>query len=114
MSRPAIAAGLYLLCMAGLAYGLAERQVGYGSDLVGVLILALLAVVHLATGAGVARWWAIALPAVAVLVAVPAGYPDANRGEPLPIWMGLAFLAPVGALLIAMGVAAMRLTRLGA
>ena len=106
MGRPLLASGLYFVCMAGFVYGLGERQVGYGSDVAGALVLAALAVLQVVTGFGAARWWAILLPALAVLVAIPAGYPDANRGsDPLPIWIGLAFLAPVGALLVAAGVA---------
>ncbi len=68
------------------------------------LVLIWLALLHLATGAGVARWWALALPALAVLLAVPAGYPDSGRGEPWPIWMGLALWSPVLVILIAAGV----------
>ena len=90
--------------MAAFVYGVAEPQAGYGSDVAGVLGLVGLVVLHVATGFGTARWWAVLLPAVAVLVAIPAGYPDGYRGEPLPIWFGLAAFSPVGALLIAAGV----------
>jgi peptidoglycan/LPS O-acetylase OafA/YrhL len=99
--------------MAAFTYAIADREVGYGWDVAGVLILAVLAALHFATGIGVARWWAIALPALAVLIAIPAGYPDVSHGEPLPVWMGLAFWAPAGVLLVALGVAAAQLTRLG-
>jgi hypothetical protein len=39
-------------------------------------------------------------------LAVPAGYPDANKGEPLPIWLGLAVVSPVAVILVALGAAA--------
>jgi uncharacterized membrane protein YhaH (DUF805 family) len=63
------------------------------------------ALFHFAIGFATGRWWAAVLPWLAVLAAIPAGYPDANKGEPFPIWFGLAwFVAPIGCLLIAIGV----------
>jgi len=109
--RPLGVSVLYLACMAGFVYGIAEQQVGYGSDVTNVVVLGGLVVLQVATGWGAAHWWAVPLPAVAVLIALPAGYPDDLRGEPLPIWFGLAVFAPIGALLIATGVGAARLLR---
>jgi hypothetical protein len=83
----------------------AERQLGFGSDAAFALFVAVAAVAHFATGFAVGRWWAVVLPALAVLAAIPAGYPDANKGEPFVIWFGLAWLvAPGGTALIALGV----------
>jgi hypothetical protein len=88
-------------------YGLAERQAGFGSDVAWVVFVIVGGALHLTTGFVIGRWWAIALPILAILAAVPAGYPDDSRGEPLPIWFGVAwFIAPVGAVLIVLGVIA--------
>ena len=106
MGRLYVVSGLYLACMAGFVYGFADHQVGYGSDVASVLVLVVLVALHVATGVGARRWWVVVLPVVAVLLAIPAGYPDARRGEPLPIWFGLALVAPAGALLIGVGSAA--------
>lgn len=93
--------------MAAYAYGIAARQVGYGNDLTGALILAALVGLHLLTGFTAARWWIVVMPIVAVLVALPADYAPYPRGEPFPIWFGLAVIvAPGGIILAAVGVAA--------
>jgi hypothetical protein len=113
MSRSTLAAGAYLALMAVYTYVVAESQLGYGSDVAGVLILLSLLLLHVAAGVAVARGWAILLPALAILIAMPAGYPNQARGEPLPIYMGLAFFSPAFFLLIAVGVAIARRTRLG-
>lgn len=105
------AALAYLACMAVFAYAVAERQVGYGNDAANAAILAGVALLHLAAGLAVGRWWAVLLPAASVVIALPAGYPDANQGEPLPIWLGLALTAPVACVLIAAGVATWNLAR---
>jgi peptidoglycan/LPS O-acetylase OafA/YrhL len=94
----------YLGLMAIWIYWVLERQLFYGNDTASWLLLAGLIVAHVAAGALVARWWALALPALAVLLAVPAGYPDANKGEPLPISLGLALFSPLALLLVATGV----------
>lgn len=90
-------------------YAIASRSVGYGSDAADAVILAGLVVVHLATGWFATRWSALFLPALAIVIAVPAGTPV--RGEdPLPIWFGIATLIALpGAALIAAGVGARRL-----
>ena len=66
---------------------------------------------HLGTGYAIGRWWAFALPVLAILAAVPAGSPDENRGEPFAIWLGLAlFAAPAAVGATAVGVALRRLS----
>jgi peptidoglycan/LPS O-acetylase OafA/YrhL len=105
-----VAAG-YLAAMTVWIYAIALPQVGYVSDVAGAVFLAALAAVHVATGWGVGRWWAVLLPAVAVVLALPAGTPE--RGdEPFPVWFALAvFIAPPGTLLIALAVTARRWPR---
>jgi peptidoglycan/LPS O-acetylase OafA/YrhL len=99
--REIVVAAVYLAAMAAWIYGVARPQVGYGSDAAAVGFLVVLAAVHLGAGWGIGRWWAVLLPLVAIVLALPAGTPE--RGEdPLPIWFGVAvFIAPAGALLIA-------------
>ena len=74
-----------------------------------MLFFGAVAALHLLTGYVVGHRWVLALPLLAVLVAVPAGSPDSNRGEPLAIWVGLGlFAAPLGLLAAAVGVALRR------
>ncbi len=99
----------YFAAMAFWIYGIARPQVGYGSDTVGVVALVALGTLHLATGWLIGRWWAVLLPAVVVLMSIPAGTPTQGE-EPFPIWFGLLWLvAPLGALLIAVATAIRRL-----
>jgi ABC-type uncharacterized transport system permease subunit len=87
-------------------YDGAERQLGFGNDIAWVVFAGVVLLAHFVVGAAVRRWWVLVLPVAGVLAAVPAGYPDANRGEPFPIWLGLAlFAAPLGVAAIAVGVA---------
>ena len=41
-------------------------------------------------------------------ISVPSGYPDANNGEPWPIWASLAVFTPIALLSAAIGVAVAR------
>lgn len=73
--------------------------------------LPVLIIAQLVAGFAVSRWWAALLPVVVVFVSMPAGYPPITPeyAEPLPIWFGLAVAAPVGCLLVAIGVATRKL-----
>jgi len=100
-----LAAGVsYLGLMAFWIYWLLDRQLFYGNTTAAWAMLALLAGVQVAVGFLVARWWALVLPLLAVVLSVPAGYPSANKGEPLPIWLGLGVFSPIAVLLAAVGV----------
>ena len=92
--------------MAVWIYWMLERQLFYGSDAATWVMLACFGVVNLAAGVLVARWWALLLPVLAVVLALPAGFPDANKGEPLPIWFVPVIFSPVAFALIGLGVAA--------
>lgn len=81
-----------------------ERQLFYGDSGAGLALLVVLAAVQLAAGVLVGRWWALALPVLAVVLAIPAGYPDANKGEPWPISLSLALWCPVALLLVGIGI----------
>ena len=93
-------------------YDGAERQLGFGNDAAWIVFAVSVVVAHLVVGAAVGSSWVVLLPVIAVLVAVPAGYPDANRGEPFPIWLGLAvFAAPLGVVASAVGIGIRRTLR---
>ena len=101
----AIAVTAVYLALAGVwIYWVLERQLFYGNPNADWVMLALLAGIHVLVGVLAARWWALLLPVLAVVLSVPAGYPSANKGEPLPIWLGLAFFAPIAVGLVAIGV----------
>jgi hypothetical protein len=101
-----IAVGAYLVASLVWVYWILDRQLFFGSDVAAGIGLGVAATVHLGLGFVLARWWALALPFVPVLLAAPIGYPSANRGEPLPIWLGLLLWAPVAIALVAIGIGA--------
>jgi hypothetical protein len=98
----------YVALMAVWIYWMLERQLFFGSDAASWVVLVCFGAVNLVTGLLVARWWALLLPVLAVILSLPAGFPDANKGEPLPIWFGLVVFSPVAFALIAVGVGAAR------
>ena len=103
-TRPFVAAAAYLVVMAIWIYVVMERQLFYGNTGANLALLAVLAAVQLAAGLLVGRWWALALPVLAVLLAIPAGYPDANKGEPWPISLSLLLWCPVALVLVGIGI----------
>jgi hypothetical protein len=106
-ARPLVVAAAYVAAMALYIYGIADRNVGYGSDVAGWLGIAALAALHLATGWSIGHWWAVLLPLLAVPLATPAGYPERTEPE---LWIGVAYVvAPAGVTLIALAVAVRRL-----
>jgi hypothetical protein len=64
---------------------------------------------QVAVGFVVGRWPAVVLPALVVLISIPAGYPPSEGGEPFPLWFGLAFSALFAIALIALGVVGRKL-----
>jgi peptidoglycan/LPS O-acetylase OafA/YrhL len=111
-----IGAAAYLAAMGFWIYVVGERELFYGQPEADLPLLLILAGVQVGAGLLVGRWWALALPVVAVALAVPAGYPDVMKGEPLPIWLGLAVVSPLAVILVAVGVAGawgLRKRRLG-
>jgi hypothetical protein len=47
-----------------------------------------LVILHVAVGAAIGRWWALALPVAWALLSMPAG------GYDMPVWVGIAFNLP--------------------
>ena len=98
-----IAVGLYVLLTFVWIYWVLDQQLFYGSDLGGWVHISGVALLHAVVGFVVGRTWAVPLPLLAVLIAVPLGYPSANKGEPWPIWLGLLLWVPVYMLAVAVG-----------
>jgi peptidoglycan/LPS O-acetylase OafA/YrhL len=105
-ARPLVVAAAYVAAMAFYIYAIADRNVGYGSDIANWFGIAALAALHLGTGWGIGRWWAVLLPLLAIPIAIPAGYPE--RTEP-QVWIGVTWvIVPFGALLIGLAAAIRR------
>ena len=75
----------------------------------GLAVLLCLSFVNLGIGVFAARWWALGLPFLAVLLAIPFGLPNEAGGEPFPTWFNLLFVSPILVALVALGVAAPKL-----
>jgi hypothetical protein len=76
---------------------------------VGWVVIALLAATHIVFGFAMGRWWALSLPFLPILLAVPAGFPESRWSEPLPVFFGMAFYAPFEIALIALGLGTRKL-----
>jgi hypothetical protein len=95
-----------------VAYGIAmlgwvwilDRQVFFGEPSDDLYVAIGLAIVHVAVGFVVARWWILLLPFVFVFVSIPLGTPTTNSGEPFPIWWSLLAVTPLAIALLASGV----------
>jgi hypothetical protein len=103
-----IAVGAYVAFLAVWVFWILDKQVLYGSGTGDLAFLAVAVLVHLALGFAVARPWALPLPLLSVAMAAPLGYPSANKGEPLPIWLGLLFFVPPAVALVAIGIGVRR------
>jgi hypothetical protein len=101
--RSVIAGAAYLAVMAGLIYGVLDTGALPNTDTAAIGLLVCLGAIDFATGY-FSRSFAVAwLPLAAIIVAVPAGYPDDVEGEPIPISVGLMFIAIPAMLIIALG-----------
>jgi NAD/NADP transhydrogenase beta subunit len=103
-ARPFVVAAAYVAAMAFFIYAIVDPSVGYGSDVANWFGIAAVAALHLATGFGIGRWWALLLPLLAIPLSIPAGYPERTEGP--QIWIGMAYvLVPCGMLLIGLAIA---------
>lgn len=94
----------YLAVMTAWVYGIVDQS---GSESRSWL-LPVLALVQVAAGFAVGRWWAVALPLLLVAISVPAGFPPItpDNAEPFPIFFSVAFGTLVAVPLVAVGLAA--------
>jgi hypothetical protein len=76
---------------------------------VGWAVAGVLAATHIVFGFTVGRWWALWLPLLAILLAVPAGFPESRWSEPLPVSYGMALYAPFEMALLVLGTGARKL-----
>jgi hypothetical protein len=98
------------VAVAGVVYGIAEQQRTYGNEAAAIALIAGLGAMQLITAFLIGRWWALLLPLLAVLIAVPAGYPNARQGEdPPPIWVGFLVVAPAAIVIAALGLVLRRI-----
>jgi hypothetical protein len=104
-----IAIVLYVVLMFVWIFWVLDRQLLFGNEIAGWSGIVGLGLVHIALGFAVNRGWALFLPLLAVAIARPAGYPSANMGEPLPLWLGSLIWAPLNMSLVAIGVGVRRL-----
>jgi hypothetical protein len=103
--RYILSIAIYLLVVAGFMVSAASAADGVVS---GLLFWALVVVQPL-VGLAIGRWWAVALVVLLPLLGLPVPSPQ-DAYEPIPMWFAMLFFGvPVGALLIAMGVAARKL-----
>ena len=108
----ALIVATYAAIAAAYVYGYLETEIGFGSDVVNWGVISLLALVHVAAGAVIGRWWAVALPLVLPLLALPAGF-SPRRGLEAPLWLVLAAVVPLAAALTALGVGGSRVCARG-
>jgi hypothetical protein len=104
-----IAVVAYLAFLAVFVFWVLDKQVLYGSQTGDWAFILFVALLHVSLGFAVARPWALALPLLSIVMALPLGYPSANKGEPLPIWLGLVFYAPLAVAVVAIGIGLRRL-----
>lgn len=103
-----IAVGAYLF-LQGLWIVSVDQSFLYRSDVGTVVVLSIIAVANLGLGVATGWWLSPAFPLLTVALAVPLGFPNGDYHEPLPIWFGVLLIAPVEAVVVALGVTGRRL-----
>ncbi len=100
-------AGAFVYLALGMVwlYGVVDQGRFEGSDARFWSFVAAVLLVHVTFGWVIREWPAVLLPLILVPFAVPAGYPESQFGEPLPVWIGQVFYVVVEIPAIAAGVA---------
>jgi hypothetical protein len=111
--RFAAGALVYLAVSLIWLYGFVDRGWFEGDDWRAWSILGLGVAVHVALGWAIREWAALLLPIVLVFLAVPAGYPESDFGEPLPVWVAQIFflLFEIPAIALGLGLRALYAAR---
>jgi hypothetical protein len=89
----------YLMVMALLVYAVFDRGDAE------IWLLPVLVTLQVAVGFAIGRWWALVLPVLVVLIAVPAKNPPItpDSAEPFPLFVTFAAMAIVAVPLVAVG-----------
>ena len=103
--RFAVGALAYLAVGTVWLYGFVDQGRLEGRDWRGWSLVALVLAVHVAFGWAIREWAALLLPIALVFLSVPAGYPETQFSEPLPLWIGQVFFVVVEIPAIVVGVA---------
>lgn len=103
LERFLVGAVAYLGLSALWLYGVVDRGMIEGSEWLSWSVIAGVAAAHVLFGFAIREWVALLLPIVVVFLAIPAGYPESQFGEPALVWLGQVFLVIVEIPLIAAG-----------
>ncbi len=101
--RFAIGAFAYLAVGVLWVYGVVDQGRLEGSDWRDWSLVAVVLAVHVAFGWVIREWAALLLPIALVFLAIPAGFPESQFSEPLPVWLGQIFFVVLEVPAIAAG-----------
>ena len=101
--RFAIGALAYLGVGVLWVYGVVDQGRLEGSDWRDWSLVAVVLAVHVAFGWAIREWAALLLPIALVFLAIPAGFPESQFSEPLPVWLGQIFFVVLEVPAIAAG-----------
>lgn len=107
VGESAVVAAVYLGAMALWIYLVLDANV----DDAPTWLLGPVALLHVGVGYATGRWVTLLLAPATVFLAMPAGYPGSDFGDPLPLAAVIMFAAPFGLVLLAIGVLWRRLGR---
>ena len=88
-------------------YGVVDQGRLEGSDWRDWSLVAVVLAVHVAFGWAIREWAALLLPIALVFLAIPAGFPESQFSEPLPVWIGQIFFVVLEVPAIAAGLRAL-------
>lgn len=103
LQRFAIGAFAYLAVGVLWVYGVVDQGRLEGSDWRDWSLVAVVLAVHVAFGWAIYEWAALLLPIALVFLAIPAGFPESQFSEPLPVWLGQIFFVVLEVPAIAAG-----------
>jgi hypothetical protein len=103
LRRFAIGAFAYLAVGVLWVYGVVDQGRLEGSDWRDWSLVAVVLAVHVAFGWAIYEWAALLLPIALVFLAIPAGFPESQFSEPLPVWLGQIFFVVLEVPAIAAG-----------
>ena len=103
VGRFVVGALVYLALSVVWLYEIVDEGGFEGSDTRVFTILGLVLAVHVAFGWFIREWEALLLPIALVFLAIPAGYPESQFGEPDLVWMGQVFMVVLEIPAIALG-----------